>query len=139
LTPVVLAQGDFASLERLGDFTRAYSLLDYQRPEVSWLVPDVDGLSVPRESTVRVRATGFRVGSGLTDDGYVQLTFNGGTGCAGQSVRGDVDASQGRGEVDLRLPAGCSGLNLLLTATLVDPSGTPLRPAVSSTRLLNIP
>ena len=139
LTPVVLAQGDFASLDRLSDFTRAYSLLDYQRPEVSWLVPEVDGLSVPRESTVRVRATGFRVGSGLTDDGYVQLTFNGGTGCAGQSVRGDVDASQGRGEVDLRLPAGCSGLNLLLTATLVDPSGTPLRPAVSSTRLLNIP
>jgi hypothetical protein len=136
---VALAEADDVNLERLSDFTRAYSLLDYRRPEVTWLVPEVDGLSVPRESTVRVRATGFRVGSGPTDDGYVQLTFSGGTGCAGQIVRGEVDASQGRGEVDLKLPAGCSGLELRVTATLVDPSGAPLRPPVVSTRLLNIP
>lgn len=139
LGPVALAEADDANLERLSDFTRAYSLLDYRRPEVSWLAPEGDGLSVPREATVRVRATGFRVGSGPTDDGYVQLSFAGGTGCAGQTVRGDVDASQGRGEVELRLPSGCSGLELRVTATLVDPSGTPLRPPVSSTRLLNIP
>ncbi len=139
LSPVALAEADETNLEHLADFTRAYSLLDYRRPEVAWLVPEVDGLSVTREATVRVRATGFRVGSGLTDDGYVQLSFTGGTGCEGQTVRGDVDASQGRGEVDLRLPAGCSGLGVYLTATLVDPSGTPLRPPVSSTRLLHIP
>ncbi|HEX8699505.1 MAG TPA: carboxypeptidase regulatory-like domain-containing protein [Myxococcaceae bacterium] len=139
LGAVALAEADDANLERLSDFTRAYSLLDYRRPEVSWLTPEVDGLSVPRGSTVRVRATGFRIGSGPTDDGYVQLSFAGGTGCAGQTVRGDVDASQGRGEVELPLPAGCLGLDLRVTATLVDPSGTPLRPPVFSTRLLNIP
>jgi hypothetical protein len=139
LGPVALAEADETNLQHLSDFTRAYSLLDYRRPEVTWLVPEADGLSVPRESTVRVRATGFRIGSGPTDDGYVLLSFNGGTGCAGQTVRGDVDASQGRGEVDLKLPSGCSGLSMYLTATLVDPTGTPLRPPVSSTRLINIP
>jgi hypothetical protein len=139
LGPVALAEADDANLERLSDFTRAYSLLDYRRPEVTWLVPEADGLSVPRQSTVRVRATGFRIGSGPTDDGYVQLTFSGGTGCEGHTVAGNVDASQGRGEVDLQLPTGCSGLEVRVTATLVDPSGTPLRPPVLSTRVLNIP
>ncbi|MDY7227919.1 carboxypeptidase regulatory-like domain-containing protein [Hyalangium rubrum] len=139
LGPVALVESNDLHLGRLSDFIRAASLLDYRRPEVSWLVPEGDGLSVPRESTVRVRTTSFRIGSGPTDDGYVQLSFNGGAGCEGQTVRGDVDASQGRGEVDLRLPPGCSGLSLLVTATLVDPTGAPLRPPVFSSRRLNIP
>jgi hypothetical protein len=139
LDPVVLAEADDVSLERLGDFTRAWSALDYRRPELTWLTPDSDGLSVPRESTVRVRTTGFRVGSGPTDDGYVQLSFTGSPLCEGQTVRGDVDTSQGHGEVELKLPPGCAGLSLIMSATLVDPSGAPLRPPVSSTRLINIP
>ncbi len=139
LSPVKLAEAEDSNLGRLGDFTRAWSVLDYRRPEVAWLIPDADGLSVPRESTVRVRTTGFRVGSGPTDDGYVQLSFSGGMGCEGKTVRGDVDVSQGRGEVDLKLPSDCSGLGVFLTATLMDPSGAPLRPPVSSTRLINIP
>ena len=139
LGPVALAEATETNLAQLGDVTRAWAVLDYRRPEVSWLVPDVDGLSVPRESTVRVRTTGFRIGSGPTDDGYVQLSFSGGTGCEGQLVRGDVDASQGRGEVDLKLPPGCSGLGLSMTATLVDPSGAPLRPPVFTTRIVNLP
>jgi hypothetical protein len=139
LGPVALAEADELTLGQLGELTRGWALLEYRRPEVSWLVPDMDGLSVPRGSTVRVKTTGFRMGSGPTDDGYVQLSFTGGTGCEGQLVRGDVDASQGRGEVELRLPSGCSGLGLSMTATLVDPSGAPLRPPVSSTRIVNLP
>ncbi|HYH95925.1 carboxypeptidase regulatory-like domain-containing protein [Hyalangium sp.] len=139
LDPVALAEADDLNLEQLGDVTRAWSALDYRRPEVTWLAPESEGLSVPRESTVRVRTSGFRIGSGPTDDGYVQLSFTGGTGCEGQTVRGDVDASQGRGEVELKLPPGCSGLGMFMIATLVDPSGTPLRPPVSSTRLVNLP
>jgi hypothetical protein len=139
LGPVALAEANDTNLARLGDFTRGASVLDYRRPEVSWLIPDSEGLSVPRESTVRVRTTGFRIGSGPTDDGYVQLSFTGGTGCEGKTVQGDVDVSQGRGEVELKLPPGCSGLGLTLIATLVDPSGTALRPPVFSTRLVNLP
>jgi hypothetical protein len=139
LDPVALAEAEDVSLERLGDFTRAWSALDYRRPEVAWLVPDSDGLSVPRESTVRVQTTGFRVGSGPTDDGYVQVSLTGSPGCEGLTLRGDVDTSQGRGEVELKLPPGCAGLSVAMTATLVDPSGAPLRPPVFSTRLVNIP
>ncbi len=134
-----LAEADDANLDRLGDFTRAWSALDYRRPEVTWLSPADDGASVSRGSLVRVRATGFRVGSGPTDDGSVQLSFTGGLGCEGQTVRGDVDVSQGRGEVELRLPSGCAGLAIFLTATLVDPTGATLRPLVSSTRRVDIP
>ncbi len=139
LDPVALAEADDVNLERLGDFTRAWSALDYRRPEVAWLSPESDGLSVPRQSTVRVRTTAFRVGSGPTDDGYVQLSFTGSVSCEGLTARGDVDSSQGRGEVELTLPPGCSGLGMFMTATLVDPSGAPLRPPVSTTRLVNIP
>lgn len=139
LRPVGLAEADNTNLERLWDFTRAWSSLDYRRPEVSWLVPGADGLSVPRESRVRVRTTGFRVGSGPLDDGFVQLSFTGGTGCEGQTVRSDEDVSQGRGEVEFKLPPGCFGAGVVLTATLMDPSGAPVRPSVSSTRTLLIP
>ncbi|WP_224240938.1 carboxypeptidase regulatory-like domain-containing protein [Hyalangium gracile] len=138
LGPSALAEADALNLDRLEDFTRAWSALDYRRPELTWLFPAAEGQSVVRGGTVRVRATGLRIGSGPTDDGYIQLSFTGGIGCEGQPVRGDVDASQGRGEVELKLPSGCSGQGLVLTATLVDPSGATLRPAVSSTRLIHI-
>lgn len=139
LDPVVLTTADDVNLSRISDFTRAWSVLDYRRPEVSWIDPEADGQSVSRESTVKVRITGFRVGTGLTDDGIVLLSFSGGTGCEGQTVRGAVEDSPGRGEVELKLPSGCSGLGVSLTATLEDPSGAPLRPQVSSTRQVNIP
>jgi hypothetical protein len=87
---------------------------------------------------VRVRVSAFKPGSAPTDDGYVRLTFVGGSGCEGETVRGDVDVSQGLGEVELRLPSGCSGSGVQLVATLVDPEGTPLRPSVSATRSVNV-
>ncbi|MFL5344679.1 MAG: dickkopf-related protein [Hyalangium sp.] len=139
LGPVELTESDDVSLSRISDFTRAWAALDYRRPEVSWIAPEADGQSVSRESTVKVRTTGFRVGSGPTDDGFVLLSFSGGTGCEGQTVRGAVEDSQGRGEVELKLPSGCFGLGVSLTATLVDPSGAPLRPSVFSTRRINLP
>jgi hypothetical protein len=124
--------------ERFADLVRAFSVLDYGRPEVAWVTPAEDGGRVAPGGAVRVRVSAFKPGSAPTDDGYVRLTFVGGTGCEGQTARGDVDVSQGLGEVELRLPAGCSGSGVQLTAALVDPDGEPLRPAVSSTRAVNI-
>ncbi|WP_224369971.1 dickkopf-related protein [Hyalangium versicolor] len=138
LGPARLAEADDLNLDRLGAFTRAWSVLDYQRPEVSWLSPDEEGKTLSRGSTVRVQVTGFRIGSGPTDDGYVQLSFTGGLGCEGQLVRGDVDASQGLGEVEVHLPSGCSGQGVSVTASLVDPQGATLHPPVSSTRSIHI-
>jgi hypothetical protein len=134
-----LVEADGADLARLGELTAAYSALDYGRPLVRWVVPEQEGQEVARGATVRVRVSSFQVGSALTDDGYVRLTFVGGSGCEGHEVRGDVDASQGRGEVDLRLPPGCHGPEVSLVATLVDPSGVPLNPQVTSARSVNIP
>ncbi len=133
-----LVDADGTDLGQLGTLTVAFSTLDYGRPLVEWVAPAEDGLSVAYRSKVRVRVRAFRVGSGITDDGFVRLTFSGGTGCEGQTVRGDVADSQGSGEVELQLPGGCSGTGVGLTATLVDPEGQPLNPPVTSTRTLTI-
>jgi hypothetical protein len=124
--------------ERLAERIRAFSLLDAGRPEVAWVFPAEEGGRVAPGGIVRVRVSAFKPGSAPTDDGYVRLSFVGGTGCEGETARGDVDVSQGLGEVELRLPPGCTGSGVQLTATLVDPEGTPLRPAVSSTRAVNV-
>jgi carboxypeptidase family protein len=133
-----LVDADGVDLGRLGALTVAFSTLDYGRPLVGWVAPAEDGQSVLHDSKVKVRVLAFRVGSGITDDGYVRLTFAGGTGCEGQTVRGDVVDSLGGGEVELTLPAGCSGTGVQLTATLVNPEGLPLNPPVTSTRTLTI-
>jgi hypothetical protein len=133
-----LVEADGVDLEHLGELTVAYSALDYGRPLVTWVTPAEDGQSVPEGSKVKVRVLAFRVGSGNQDDGYVKLTFTGGTGCEGQVVNGQVMGSQGLGEVELLLPGDCTGTDVQLTATLVDPEGNALHPAVTSTRALKI-
>ncbi|WP_225409533.1 carboxypeptidase regulatory-like domain-containing protein [Stigmatella hybrida] len=135
LSLAMLAEGQTASLAQLDAFTRAFSVLDYRRPELTWLTPEADGLSVPRGSTVRVRATGFHLGPAPEGEGFVQLSFVGGVGCEGQTVRGERNTA---GDVDLRLPSACSGNDVSLTATLVDSSGLPLRPPVAYTRRIHI-
>jgi hypothetical protein len=137
LGPVRLVESRDAT-ERLSELAHAFSVLDYGRPEVAWVVPSEDGANVPAGFTVRVRVSAFKPGSAQTDDGYVLLSFSGGTGCEGQTVRGDVEVSQGLGEVEMLLPQGCSGSGVQLNATLVDPSGAPLRPAVTRSRTVNI-
>lgn len=132
---------DARALARLGELTVAMSALDYGRPLVTWMDPAEDGQSLARGAKVKVRVTAFRVGSGLSDDGYVRLTLAGGTGCDGLEARGYVADSQGRGEVELTLPSTCSGTGVQLTATLVSPDelgGQPLSPPVMSTRTVTL-
>jgi hypothetical protein len=133
-----LVEANGAELDRLGELTTAWAVYAPRRPQVTWVNPAEDGQSVASGSTVRVRVEGFRLGSGPTDDGYVLLSLVGGTGCEGQQVPGYVEVSPGRGEVELPLPAGCSGAGVQLTATLVDPQGTPLSPPVTSTRAVTL-
>ena len=139
LRGLVEAQG--VDLGGVGAAVVASSSLDYGRAAVEWVVPAAEGQSVARGSRVKVRVSFFRVGSSTTgsDDGAVRLTFSGGTGCEGETVTGTETDSQGLGEVELLLPSNCSGTRVQLTAALVDPSGTPLVPAVASTRAVVIP
>lgn len=130
-----LVEADGVDLNRLGELTVAYSALEYGRPLVSWVEPAEDGQSLAKGSTVKVRVRAFRVGSGITDDGYVRLTFS---GCQALEMRGDVVDSQGRGEVEFKLPGTCTGTGVQLTATLVDTEGVPLTPPVTSTRTLTL-
>ncbi|MCY1022881.1 carboxypeptidase-like regulatory domain-containing protein [Pyxidicoccus sp. MSG2] len=139
LGPSRLAAADGPGLEHVSDLTRAVSALDVGRPEVTWLYPELEGQGLVRGSAVRVRVTGFRVGSGDDADGQVRLSLRGGSGCAGTVLLGDEDVSQGQGEVELQLPATCSGMGVTLTAELADPDGVPLRPPVAAVRGVDIP
>ncbi|AKJ03154.1 hypothetical protein ATI61_118175 [Archangium gephyra] len=131
-----LVEADGVDLEHLGELTVAWSALDYGRPLVTWLEPEEDGQSVSKSSKVKVRVLGFRVGSGPLDEGYVRLTFAGGTGCESAPVNGYV--VEGRGEVELQLPETCTGAGVQLNATLVDTAGVELSPPVRSQRTLTI-
>lgn len=139
LGPTRLASADGPGLERVGDLTRAVAALDVGRPEVTWLFPELEGQRLVRGSAVRVRVTGFKVGTGTGADGHVRLSLQGGSGCAGTVLLGDEDVSQGRGEVELQLPATCSGSGVKLTAELADTSGVPVRPPVAAVRGVDIP
>jgi hypothetical protein len=134
-----LVEADGVDLEHLGELTVAWSALDYGRPLVTWLEPEEDGQSVSKGSKVKVRVLRFRVGSGISDDGYVRLTFAGGTGCEGLVEEGTVVDAQG--QMELALPSGCSGTGVRLTATLMEPKergGQPVSPPVTSQRTLTI-
>ncbi|WP_164014021.1 carboxypeptidase regulatory-like domain-containing protein [Pyxidicoccus trucidator] len=139
LGPARLAAADGPGLERVGDLTRAASVLDVGRPEVRWLFPELEGQPLVRGSAVRVRVTGFRMGSGGDAEGHVRLSLLGGSGCAGTVLLGDEDVSSGRGEVELQLPATCSGTGVTLVAELADEEGAPLRPPVTAVRGVEIP
>ena len=139
LGPARLAAADGPGLERVGDLTRAASVLDMGRPEVRWLFPELEGQPLVRGSAVRVRVTGFRVGSGRDAQGHVRLSLLGGSGCAGTVLLGDEDVSSGQGEVELQLPASCSGSGVTLVAELADGQGVPLRPPVTAVRGVDIP
>ena len=139
LGPARLAAADGPGLEHLSELTRAASALDVGRPEVAWLYPELEGQRLVRGSAVRVRVSGFTVGSTATADGQVRLTLRGGTGCDGSVLHANKDVSQGLGEVELQLPSGCSGSGVTLVAELEDPDGVSLRPAVTATRVVDIP
>lgn len=136
LTVSALLAARGVDLSQLAAVTAAWSELDYGRALVRWTVPSTDDQRVSPGARVQVQVSAFQVGSGLEDEGSVRLTFVGGTGCEGQQVNGFV--TDARGKVDLTLPGGCSGTDVRLVATLVDPGGTAIQPAVTSTRSLTI-
>lgn len=126
-------------LERLADLTDAVATLSLGRPEVTWRHPEADGQRLARGSAVRVSVSGFRLGTGPGGEGQVRVSLRGGTGCNDQVQFASAPVAPGRGEVELQLPAACSGRGVTMVATLVDLEGDPLRPLVTATRQVDIP
>ncbi|MGA9522257.1 MAG: hypothetical protein WBV82_12375 [Myxococcaceae bacterium] len=113
---------------RLGDFITAFSVIDYTRPEVEWVEP-VDGATIAKGSPLKLEVSSFRIGTGASDDGYLKITFTGGSGCDPIDIT--TDASQGKGEVSATLSPSCAGA-VEMTATLHGKDNQPIAPVASS-------
>ncbi|MFT3836029.1 MAG: hypothetical protein QM723_03400 [Myxococcaceae bacterium] len=137
LTFANLVEQNDTNADRLNDFTTGFSILDYGAPDISWKTPNADG-SVMHGANVTVSVSHFKVGAMPSDDGFVRLHFGGGTGCTDVDVM--TDASMGKGDITLTVPAGCTSSTAIpVDAILV--SGTtnaPLDPPVQATLHLTI-
>ncbi|NTX16575.1 carboxypeptidase regulatory-like domain-containing protein [Myxococcus sp. CA056] len=139
LGPSRLVAAGGPGLDHVGDLTRAASSLDVGRPEVTWLYPELEGQRLSRGSAVRVRVTGFRPGASAGADGRVRVMVRGGGKGCEEVLVSDSAASPATGEVQLQLPANCSGTGVSLIASLEDTEGALLRPPVFTSRGVDIP
>jgi hypothetical protein len=126
-----LVEANGTNADRLTDFTTGFSFIDYSKPTITWTTPMAGG-TIMHGGTATVTVKYFQVGmpSDATADGYVQVAFTGGTGCT--TITGQTDMSMGKGTINLTIPTGCTG-SVMMTASLVDPQGNALNPAVQST------
>ncbi|MBX5484900.1 MAG: hypothetical protein IRZ16_24020 [Myxococcaceae bacterium] len=125
------------NMDRIGQYLVAFSVIDYGRPQISWITPAHDNDTVPPGGTVKLSVKNFKVGSTMTDDGVVKVSFaNGPSACIDVTISNDP--SMGKGELSATLPAGCEGAGIEMTATLYNGQGQPIAPAVSATRTVNI-
>ncbi len=127
--------------DRLSDFLTGFSFVSYSRPKIRWVAPANAGEAVT--GSVKVRVSSFKIGTNTADDGFVRLTFANGSGSC-TPVDGNVETGAGTGEVSMSIPAGCTGQNVTLTATLFQnppPGGgaaTAVTPPVSSSIQANV-
>jgi hypothetical protein len=126
-----LVEASATNFDRMTDLVQSFSLIDYGTPSISWTSP-APGSTAAHGSTAVVNVKGFAVGmpSDATADGYVKVTFAGGTGCDMPAL-GQTASTDGKGNVNITIPSTCMG-SVTATAALVDPTGTPLNPPVST-------
>ncbi len=136
-----LVELNSTNADRLIDYTASFALLDYSSPGITFLTPAKAGDTVAKNTDVKVRVGQFKVGTGATDDGVVRLEITGGNAsaqCAAGAV-GNTDASQGKGEILIRLPTDCTGTGVTLRARLYNTTNTaPIDPIVSREITANI-
>jgi hypothetical protein len=126
-----LVEQNSTNADRLNHFTTAFSLIDYGAPTLSWKTPAADGATVMHGSNVTVTVANFKVGATASDDGYVHLSFSGGTGCTPVDV--NTDASMGKGEITLTIPTGCTGSTSMTAELYSNTTSAAIDPAVSAT------
>ncbi|MBK7863356.1 MAG: hypothetical protein IPJ65_33100 [Archangiaceae bacterium] len=133
LTYRALVEANGTNADRMTDFTTGFAFIDYGAPSIGWKTPMNNG-TITHGMSATVTVNHFKVGA--TDDGYVKVTFTGGTGCT--DATGMADTSMGKGEIPVVIPAGCTGTGITAKASLVDINGADLSPAVSSTITITV-
>ena len=134
-----LVEFNSTNADRLLDFTTGFSLIDYLKPAMSWKTPGADGATVAKGSQVIVVVKGFKVGATTAEgDGFVRLSFLPANASCGD-VDTKTDASMGKGEISITVPAACvlgtTAMPASMTATLINNlGGLPIAPPVSSVR-----
>ncbi|GEM_PF-810368 len=132
-----LVEFNSTNADRLVDFTTGFSLVDYDRPSVVWKTPAAAGTNVAKGSAVVVIVKGFKVGATLAEDGFVRLSVTPANAmCPDVDVK--TDASNGKQEISITVPAACVQANATLTATLVSTAGMPIVPGVAASIGANI-
>ncbi len=123
--------------DRLVDFTTGFSLVDYDRPGITWKTPSAAGAMVAKGSTVVVTVKAFKVGMALPEDGYVRLSFSPSANCGPVDVK--TDTSMGKGDISFTVPATCASGATTMTATLMGFNDMPVQPPVSAVQTATIP
>ena len=115
-----LVELNSTNADRLIDFTSAFTLLDYGAPAISFLTPAKAGDTVAKNTDVKVKVARFKIGTTAMEDGVVRLEIVGGSAQCQPAVApvGNMDASQGKGEILIKLPTDCTGMGLTLRARL---------------------
>lgn len=126
--------------DRLTDFLTSFSVYQYAPPSITFTTPENAGATIAKGSVVTVTVAAFKVGTAAGDDGIVRLSFTGGTGCAGLTADGTAEKTAGKGDVEIVLPAACTGA-VTLRAQLFDnatPTRAPIEPTVVRTLAVTI-
>jgi hypothetical protein len=133
-----LLEAEEGNLARLGDFITALSEHSRGDPGLKWIVPAKEEPSIDHDTALSIRITDFDINSAPTDNGFVRLSFQGGTGCSGQQLHARAEENLDQAEVHFRIPSGCRGTQVSMTAVLVDSNNVPLDPPVAETIIVNI-
>lgn len=115
--------------DRTTDFLTAFSFLSYGKPTIAFKTPATNPASIAKGSKLVVTVKAFAIGA---NDGSVQLSFAGGTGCVNTVLTTETTA--GNGELEYTLPIACTGTGIIIKAELIKTIGsTVLAPPVSAT------
>ncbi len=130
-----LVEANNTNADRLTDFTTAFSFIDYARPSLAWKTPAAGG-TIMKGTNAVISVKNFKVGNMASDDGYVKITFTGGTGCTEAS--GQTETMAGSGDVNVMIPSTCTGSGITATAKLVDVNGMDLNPPVTAPQMITV-
>ncbi len=133
-----LVEFNSTNADRLVDFTTGFSLVDYDRPSITWKTPKDPGTMVMKGTDVILVVKGFKVGATTAEDGYVRLSFSPTnlTTCPNVDVK--TYSALDKGEVTIRVPSTCVLANATMTATLMTIQNMAVAPPVNSAQTANI-